>query len=118
MYHTEPSDKTRVQKPIVYQPRKGDENVLVVDLHASALLDTTAGLSASDILNYQLDKFRKVLAENADKKGKRIVFIHGKGEGVLRRALINDLSYRHKTYTWQDASFQEYGYGATQVTIK
>ena len=118
MYHTEPADKTRVQKPIVYQPRKGDENVLVVDLHASALLDTTAGLSASDILNYQLDKFRKVLAENADKKGKRIVFIHGKGEGVLRRALINDLSYRHKTYTWQDASFQEYGYGATQVTIK
>ena len=118
MYHTEPADKTRVQKPIVYQPRKGDENVLVVDLHASALLDTTAGLSASDILNYQLDKFRKVLAENADKKGKRIVFIHGKGEGVLRRALINDLSSRHKTYTWQDASFQEYGYGATQVTIK
>ena len=45
-------------------------------------------------------------------------YCHGKGEGVLRRALINDLSYRHKTYTWQDASFQEYGYGATQVTIK
>ncbi|MCR5131205.1 MAG: DUF2027 domain-containing protein [Prevotella sp.] len=118
MYHTEPADKTRVEKPIIYKPRKGDENVLVVDLHANALLDTTAGMSATDILNYQLDKFRKILSENADKKGKRIVFIHGKGEGVLRRALINDLNYRHKNYTWQDASFQEYGYGATQVTIK
>ena len=39
------------------------------------------------------------------------------GEGVLRRALINDLTYRYKKYTYQDASFQEYGYGATMVTI-
>ena len=44
-------------------------------------------------------------------------FIHGKGEGVLRRALINDLTYRYKKCTYQDASFQEYGYGATMVTI-
>ena len=34
------------------------------------------------------------------------------------RTIINDLKYRYKTYTYQDASFQEYGYGATQVTIK
>ena len=25
---------------------------------------------------------------------------------------------RYKQYTYQDASFKEYGYGATQVTIK
>lgn len=98
--------------------RKGDENVLVVDLHIAELLDTTAGMSASDILNYQLGKFRQVLDEHKKEKGKRIIFIHGKGEGVLRQALINDLRYRFKTYTYQDASFQEYGYGATQVTIK
>ena len=58
------------------------------------------------------------MAEYASKKGQRIIFIHGKGEGVLRRALVNDLCYRYKSYTYQDASFQEYGYGATQVTIK
>ena len=98
--------------------RKGDEDVIVVDLHADALLDTTAGMSAADILNYQMTKFREVLAQNKNKKRQRIVFIHGKGEGVLRRAIINDLKYRYKTYTYQDASFQEYGYGATQVTIK
>ena len=46
------------------------------------------------------------------------MFIHGKGEGVLRRAIINELNYRYKKYTYQDASFQEYGYGATQVTIR
>ena len=135
MYHVEPNDNTKVAShqnngyvrryddgrkggnPFITK-RKGDENVIVVDLHANALLDTTAGMSAGDILNYQLDVFRRTLKEHASKKGQRIVFVHGKGEGVLRRALINDLVYRFKHYTYQDASFQEYGYGATQVTIK
>ena len=129
MYHVEQPDKTRVAKPLanVGQPvakprtiakRKGDEDVVVVDLHVDALLDTTAGMSAGDILNHQVSVFRRTLAEYASKKGQRIIFIHGKGEGVLRRALVNDLCYRYKSYTYQDASFQEYGYGATQVTIK
>ena len=94
---------------------KGD--VQVVDLHADAILETTAGMSHVDILNYQLDVFRKTLEENKGCKGKKIVFIHGKGEGVLRNAVVNELRYRYKKHKYQDASFQEYGYGATQVTI-
>ncbi|MDD6437545.1 MAG: DUF2027 domain-containing protein [Prevotella sp.] len=97
---------------------RGDEDVVVVDLHADALLDNTDGMGPADILNYQLKKFHEALDQYAGKKGQRIVFIHGKGAGVLRRALINELTYRYKKYTYQDASFQEYGYGATQVTIK
>ena len=97
---------------------KHDKDVEVVDLHADALLDTTAGMSATDILNYQLDIFRRTLEKFKSKKGKRIIFIHGKGEGVLRHAVIHELNYRYKAYQYQDASFQEYGYGATQVTIK
>lgn len=96
---------------------RGD-SLIVVDLHADELLDTTAGMTASDILNYQLDVFRRTLKNYEKKRGTRIVFIHGKGEGVLRKALVNELQYRYKSYTWQDASFREYGYGATQVTIK
>ena len=91
---------------------------VVIDLHADELLETTQGMSASDILNYQLDVFRKTLKEYEKQRGQRIVFIHGKGEGVLRKALVNELQYRYKQYRYQDASFQEYGYGATQVTIK
>ncbi len=94
------------------------DDVLVVDLHADAVLDTTAGMNAADILNYQLDVFRRTLDENKNKKGQKIVFIHGKGEGVLRHSLIHELNYKYKKYTYQDASFQEYGYGATQVTIR
>lgn len=100
------------------QQRKSDPDIIVVDLHASEVLDFTAGLSPGDILNYQMDIFRRTLEENKTRKGQKIVFIHGKGEGVLRRAIINELNYKYKKYTFQDASFQEYGYGATQVTIR
>ena len=98
--------------------KKSSNEPLVVDLHANELLETTAGMGTSDILNYQLDYFRRTLEENKHNKGLHIVFIHGKGEGVLRHAIINELRYRYKNYPYQDASFQEYGYGATQVTIR
>jgi hypothetical protein len=104
-------------RPLVTLPRNAGEP-FVIDLHASELLDTTSGMSPSDILNYQLDVFRKTLKEYEKQKGTKLIFIHGKGEGVLRKALLNELQYRYKSYTYQDASFREYGYGATQVTIK
>ena len=93
-------------------------DIVVVDLHADALLETTAGMGSTDILNYQLNVFREKLKEYRRKKGQKIVFIHGKGEGILRNAIINELRYKYKQNNVQDASFQEYGYGATQVTIK
>lgn len=98
--------------------RQKHDGTLVIDLHADELLETTAGMNAADILHYQLDVFKKTMDENKKKKGQKIVFIHGKGEGVLRHALVHELNYRYKSCTYQDASFQEYGYGATQVTIK
>lgn len=110
-------EKGKGGNPFAPKYRQGEEPV-VVDLHASELLDTTAGMNPGEILNYQLDVFRRTLAEYAGKKGTKIVFIHGKGEGVLRRALLNELKYKYKQYTYQDASFQEYGYGATQVNIR
>ena len=98
--------------------RAAHEGIVVVDLHINELLDTTVGMSAADILNYQLDVFRNTLSKYAGKKGQKLVFIHGKGEGVLRQAIVYELNYKYKQYPHQDASFREYGYGATQVTIK
>lgn len=100
-----------------YIHHRGLDDAIVVDLHADALLDTTTGMQAGDILEYQMKVFRETIAKYASKKGQKLIFIHGKGAGVLRRSIINELTYKHKTYQWQDASFQEYGYGATQVTI-
>ena len=97
---------------------KKDDGTVIIDLHADEVLETTAGMNSADILHYQMDIFKKTMEEYKKKKGQKIIFIHGKGEGVLRQALIHELSYRYKSCTYQDASFQEYGYGATQVTVK
>ncbi len=103
----------------IKQDKKEDLTApLVVDLHANELLDSTKGLTSSDILNYQLSKFREVMQQNRNLQGKKIIFIHGKGEGVLRSAILNELKYRYKKCTFQDASFREYGFGATQVNIR
>jgi len=97
---------------------KKDDGTIVIDLHADEVLETTAGMNSADILHYQMDIFKKTMDENRKKKGQKIIFIHGKGEGGLRQTIIHELNYRYKSCTYQDASFQEYGYGATQVTIK
>lgn len=99
--------------------KKAQKNTdpLVVDLHISELLDDWNGMSNAEILNYQIDKFREVMDANMNFGGKKIVFIHGKGEGILRQALLKELNYRYKACSVQDASFREYGYGATQVTV-
>lgn len=110
-------DASPARKPASMGRRRSEDEPIVVDLHASEILETTAGMSASDILNYQLELMRRTLKENEKRKNTKIVFIHGKGEGVLRQAIINELRYHFKKYPYQDASFQEYGYGATQVTI-
>ena len=39
-------------------------------------------------------------------------------DGGLRKAIIDELKRKHSNYRYQDASFQEYGFGATMVTIK
>lgn len=104
------------RRPVEKKHRRPD--VIEVDLHINQLLDSTAGMSPSDMLNVQIDEFRKVMDANINKKGQKIVFIHGKGEGVLRNALSKELNYRYKHCDVQDASFREYGFGATQVTIK
>jgi len=93
-------------------------DVLEIDLHINELVDTTAGMSNADMLLLQIDTFHKILDENKTHKGQKIVFIHGKGEGVLRSEIEKQLRTRYKTYYFQDASFREYGFGATMVTIK
>ena len=89
----------------------------VVDLHIHELLDTTAGLSAADMLAAQMREFDRKMEQAAKRPGTKIIFIHGKGEGVLRHAILDRLRRRWPRCEAQDASFREYGFGATQITI-
>ncbi len=97
---------------------KPKQDVVEIDLHINQLLDNTTGMNNGDMLQYQLDKFNEVMGQYAKQKGQKIVFIHGKGDGVLRKEILSQLKKKYASCYVQDASFLEYGYGATMVTIK
>ena len=91
--------------------------LIEVDLHIGELTDTTAGMEPKDMLELQLDVVRKTMSAHSRRKGQKIVFIHGKGEGVLRKAVLELLKKEYPKADLQDASFREYGFGATLVTV-
>mgnify|MGYP006992084270 FL=1 len=102
---------------VTLDKKLGKDEVVEIDLHAHALLDSTDGLSATEIKDYQMNVFRETMEQYRRDKGRRIVFIHGNGDDVLRKAILTELKYTYKNCRHQDASFQQYGFGATMVTI-
>lgn len=92
--------------------------LIEVDLHIGELTDTTSGMEPKDMLELQLSEVRKTMAAHNRRIGQKIVFIHGKGEGVLRKSVLELLKKEYPKADLQDASFREYGFGATLVTIK
>ncbi len=89
--------------------------LLEVDLHIDKLLDTTSGMNNGNILEYQLDTLRSTLEKHASQRGVKIVFIHGKGDGILRSAITKELNRRQLRH--EAASFKRYGSGAIVVTM-
>lgn len=115
------SEKKIADTPITAtsQPAQlSNKDVIEIDLHTNEVLETIAGMDSKDILEYQLDIFHKTMEKYKLKRGQKIVFIHGKGEGVLRQRILWELQRKYKRHHHQDASFKQYGYGATLVTIK
>ncbi|MCM1153699.1 MAG: DUF2027 domain-containing protein [Muribaculum sp.] len=88
-----------------------------IDLHINALTDSTAGMQPAHMLQMQLDTVKKTMEEHRRRIGQKIIFIHGKGEGVLRDAVLKLIRREYPKAELQDASFREYGFGATLVTI-
>ncbi|KAA6329231.1 Endonuclease MutS2 [termite gut metagenome] len=98
--------------------QKGQNHIIEIDLHIGALLDDTSEMENKDILEHQLNKFYEIMEQYRGKREQKIVFIHGKGDGILRKKLTDELKRKYVTCKYQDASFKEYGFGATLVTIK
>lgn len=109
--------KKPASTPFIKENNK-KSSIIEIDLHIHELLDNTTGMNNGEMLEYQLGVFRRTMEENRKRIGQKIVFIHGKGEGVLRRAIETELKTKYKNCTFQDASFREYGFGATMVTIR
>ena len=87
-----------------------------VDLHIEKLVSNTHGMSAYDMLDCQLETARRQLEFALRRRLQRVVFIHGKGEGVLKAELAT-LFRRYEGLQVREADYQEYGLGATEVYI-
>ncbi|MFI3314697.1 MAG: hypothetical protein R3Y04_03425 [Rikenellaceae bacterium] len=111
---SEPKEEQPIKKAEPKPKKKSDMEV--IDLHAHEILETEQGMSAGDILNFQIDTFKATLESKISKKSKgKVVFIHGVGSGKLKQELTKILRYEYPRLYFQDASFKEYGYGAIMV---
>tara|TARA_B110000305_G_scaffold186973_1_gene208276 strand:+ start:456 stop:1034 length:579 start_codon:yes stop_codon:yes gene_type:complete len=95
----------------------GAKERVVIDLHIENLIDTHNGMSNSEILKIQMTHFKLFLNKSIDKKQRKIVVIHGVGEGVLRHEIRKELDIYHPYFEYYDASYDEFGYGATEIRL-
>lgn len=106
--------KEGTRKKSVFK-RDKNEVILKVDLHIEQLVPSTRNLDTFDILNYQLRHAKGKLEWAIAKRISKIIFIHGVGDGILKKELLGLLKRYPVRFT--DASFKKYGYGATEVSL-
>jgi len=89
-----------------------------IDLHIESIVDDHSNMSNGEIINTQMARFTTALEGARIGKTKKIVFIHGIGNGKLRYELRKTLDNKYPDLQYNDASFAEYGFGATMVILK
>ncbi len=87
-----------------------------IDLHIEQLLDSYKGMTNAQIIQHQLRVFQKELENAIASNLKKIIFIHGVGNGRLKQEILAILR-NYPELKVQDASFKKYGFGATEVNI-
>jgi hypothetical protein len=99
-------------KPVVAPPHE-------FDLHLEALRpNNTEELSNTAILRLQLDAFEDALSRALATNMHEIIFIHGLGNGTLRKEIHRQLSRNKDIKFFEDAQKGKFGYGATLVRLK
>ena len=64
--------------------------ILTVDLHIEAIPGGRA-VPRGQQLQFQMDTFKRVINENLRRRGLKISFIHGVGDGILKAAIRKEL---------------------------
>lgn len=97
--------------------KKRDE--WVIDLHLNALPTNGNGMNDVEKHQYQLRFFRMQMQQHMRHRGRRVVVIHGKGNGVLRNEIRQILKRDFGTQVEvHDADFSQYEEGATLIVVK
>lgn len=97
---------------------KTQESLEEIDLHIEQLVERSSSMSNGEIINIQLSRFETALETARRSNTQKIVFIHGVGNGKLKSELRKKLDKEYAKLRYQDASFKEYGYGATMVILR
>ena len=97
------------------QKRRGE--FMEIDLHFHELIDDVSGLKDRTKLDIQLNHFERMMRIAAEQRIKRVVFIHGVGQGVLRHQIRTRLELYYPNCTVRDANPREYGSGATEIFL-
>ena len=72
-------------------PRPGiSAGGMTIDLHIEAIPGGRA-IPKGQQLQFQMETFRKVIRENLRHRGRRLTFIHGTGDGILKAAIRKEL---------------------------
>ncbi len=93
-----------------------DPTVMEIDLHLEKLVENEERLTDGEKLSFQLDYFERMLNTAIRLRKRRLVVIHGVGEGVLREEVRKMLQY-YEGCRFDDADPRRYGYGATAIDI-
>jgi len=97
------------------QKKRGE--YMEVDLHFHELVEDMSGLKDRTKLDIQLNHFERMMKIAIEQRIRRVVFIHGVGQGVLRHQIRSRLDMYYPNCTVRDANPREYGYGATEVFL-
>lgn len=85
-----------------------------VDLHIEELVDTYKHLTNGQILNIQLEHFEKEMNHCITNNIKKLIVIHGVGNGKLKGEIIGVLK-SYDGISYYDAPYKNYGFGATEI---
>ena len=88
-----------------------------IDLHIEKLTKEHDLMSNSEMLKLQMEEFQKNLNYAIATGMDEITFIHGIGNGVLRKEIHKYLSQIGNIKYFQDTQKSRFGYGATLVRI-
>ena len=87
------------------------------DLHIEKLVKSYKAMSNYEILTLQSETAKKHIEFAIRNRIPKIVFIHGVGDRVLKSE-IDFMLGRYDNITFQDANYQKYGLGATEIYFK
>jgi len=109
--------ESRVSKSLSVRSEKNNSLLeWEIDLHAEELTENLAGMSNGQIIDMQLRFFQGKLDEAIAGNIRKVVFIHGVGNGRLKGEIRKILATL-KGIRYHDASYSSYGFGATEVEI-